>query len=157
VQPAAVLPAAIMAAVADTAAGTATAPLMATPPVLPWMRLPVTIPTGSGVPLHHVVGLAPALAAGLREELHFHELFPVQAAVWRMLAGGASDAHDVCLCAPTGSGKTLAYALPLLNGLAGCRWVCCQDEESHPRPCGMCVGWGWWWEGERKGWNFGDF
>jgi hypothetical protein len=46
-------------------------------------------------------------------------LFPVQAAVWRCTAGGASPAHDVCICAPTGSGKTLAYALPVLQVLAG--------------------------------------
>jgi ATP-dependent RNA helicase DDX51/DBP6 len=39
--------------------------------------------------------------------------------VWRETAGGASAAHDVCLCAPTGSGKTLAYCLPLLAALAG--------------------------------------
>lgn len=47
----------------------------------------------------------------------FVELFPVQAAVWRQLAGGRSSAHDMCIAAPTGSGKTLAYALPVLHGL----------------------------------------
>lgn len=52
--------------------------------------------------------------------LHFEELFPVQAAVWSELAGGASSAHDLCIAAPTGSGKTLAYALPVVNGLARC-------------------------------------
>jgi ATP-dependent RNA helicase DDX51/DBP6 len=41
--------------------------------------------------------------------------------VWRETAGGASSAHDVCICAPTGSGKTLAYALPVLQALAGRR------------------------------------
>lgn len=46
-------------------------------------------------------------------------LFPVQAVVWAQTAGGASQAHDVCICAPTGSGKTLSYALPLLQALAG--------------------------------------
>jgi ATP-dependent RNA helicase DDX51/DBP6 len=45
----------------------------------------------------------------------------VQAAVWRELAGGASAAHDACICAPTGSGKTLAYALPLLACVAAGR------------------------------------
>lgn len=48
----------------------------------------------------------------------FLELFPVQAAVWRELAGGHSSAHDMCIAAPTGSGKTLAYALPVLHMLA---------------------------------------
>lgn len=46
-------------------------------------------------------------------------LFPVQAVVWAQTAGGASQAHDVCICAPTGSGKTLSYALPVLQALAG--------------------------------------
>ena len=46
-------------------------------------------------------------------------LFPVQAVVWAQTAGGASPAHDVCICAPTGSGKTLSYALPVLQALAG--------------------------------------
>lgn len=46
-------------------------------------------------------------------------LFPVQAVVWHETAGGASPAHDVCICAPTGSGKTLSYALPVLAALAG--------------------------------------
>jgi ATP-dependent RNA helicase DDX51/DBP6 len=45
-------------------------------------------------------------------------LFPVQAVVWQQTAGGASTAHDVCICAPTGSGKTLAYTLPVLQALA---------------------------------------
>lgn len=49
----------------------------------------------------------------------FSELFPVQAAVWRVLAGGYSAAHDLCICAPTGSGKTLAYTLPILQALSG--------------------------------------
>jgi len=48
----------------------------------------------------------------------FTELFPVQAAAWRQLAGGLSGAHDLCIAAPTGSGKTLAYCLPLLQALA---------------------------------------
>ena len=50
----------------------------------------------------------------------FEQLFPVQAAAWRQLAGGHSLAHDLCISAPTGSGKTLAYALPILSALAGC-------------------------------------
>lgn len=56
----------------------------------------------------------PAGAAG------FAQLFPVQAAAWRQLAGGHSQAHDLCISAPTGSGKTLAYALPVLSALIGC-------------------------------------
>lgn len=43
----------------------------------------------------------------------------MQTVVWHQTAGGASAAHDVCICAPTGSGKTLAYALPVLQALAG--------------------------------------
>ncbi len=50
----------------------------------------------------------------------FAQLFPVQAAAWRQLAGGHSQAHDLCISAPTGSGKTLAYALPVLSALIGC-------------------------------------
>lgn len=50
----------------------------------------------------------------------YTELFPVQAAAWRVLAGGLSKAHDLCIAAPTGSGKTLAYALPVLHSLLGC-------------------------------------
>ena len=55
----------------------------------------------------------------------YSEVLPVQAAAWSMLAGGHSQAHDLCLCAPTGSGKTLAYALPIVQALA--RWAarCC--------------------------------
>lgn len=88
-------------------------------PVLPWMRLPISIPTGSGVPLQAVQGLHPAL----KDALPFSELFPVQAAVWRGLAGGHSTVHDMCICAPTGSGKTLAYGLPMLNAIASTRQV----------------------------------
>lgn len=94
----------------------------ASQPVLPWMRLPISIPTGSGVPVEDVQGLAPALRQAVAAQLGFHELFPVQAAVWRGLAGGQSSAHDMCICAPTGSGKTLAYALPVLNAIIS-RWV----------------------------------
>ena len=50
----------------------------------------------------------------------FVELYPVQAAAWRITAGGRSALHDVCISAPTGSGKTLAYALPIIQGLLGC-------------------------------------
>ncbi|KAF8071146.1 RH1 [Scenedesmus sp. PABB004] len=100
---------------ATAAAGTPGAGAAA--PVLPWMRVPLAVPAGGGVPLSEVRGLRPGLAAGVAG-LGFTELFPVQAAVWRGLAGGASAAHDMCVCAPTGSGKTLAYALPLLNAVA---------------------------------------
>lgn len=81
------------------------------------MRVPISISAGTGVPLADVQGLHPRLLAAVRQTLGFAELFPVQSAVWRGLAGGASSAHDMCLCAPTGSGKTLAYALPLLNAI----------------------------------------
>ena len=43
----------------------------------------------------------------------------MQAAVWRLTAGGRSAAHDLCISAPTGSGKTLAYALPIVGALQG--------------------------------------
>ena len=49
----------------------------------------------------------------------YEELFAVQAAVWRLTAGGQSAAHDLCVSAPTGSGKTLAYALPIVSALLG--------------------------------------
>ena len=52
----------------------------------------------------------------------FVELYPVQAAAWRITAGGHSRMHDVCISAPTGSGKTLAYALPIVQGLLGCAY-----------------------------------
>lgn len=87
-------------------------------PVLPWMRLPISIPNGSGVPLDEVCGLYSALKEAVHLRLGFQELFPVQAAVWRGLAGGLSPTHDMCICAPTGSGKTLAYALPVINAIA---------------------------------------
>lgn len=44
----------------------------------------------------------------------------MQAAVWRLTAGGHSAAHDLCVSAPTGSGKTLAYALPIVSALMEC-------------------------------------
>ncbi|KAG2486916.1 hypothetical protein HYH03_014415 [Edaphochlamys debaryana] len=87
-------------------------------PVLPWMRVPITIRPGSGVAVGSVLGLDPRLAEALKTGFHFTELFPVQAAVWQHSAGGLSTAHDLCVAAPTGSGKTLAYALPLVNALA---------------------------------------
>lgn len=86
-------------------------------PVLPWMRVPLNIAAGSGIPLLDVQGLHPALLKAVQDHLGFVELFPVQAAVWRGLAGGHSTTHDMCICAPTGSGKTLAYALPMLNAI----------------------------------------
>eukprot|EP00798_Chlamydomonas_sp_ICE-L_P014822 gene14822-20875_t len=86
-------------------------------PVLPWMRVPITIDPGAGVPVPDVNGLDPRLKVALMQGLKFSELFPVQAAVWSELAGGFSAAHDLCIAAPTGSGKTLAYALPVVNML----------------------------------------
>ncbi|KAI3430318.1 hypothetical protein D9Q98_004914 [Chlorella vulgaris] len=89
-------------------------------PVLPWMRVPVAIEASEGTPLDEVQGLDPRLRTAL-EGTGIEGLFPVQTVVWRETAGGASSAHDVCICAPTGSGKTLAYALPVLQALAGRR------------------------------------
>jgi hypothetical protein len=115
---------------------------------LPWLRVPVTIECG--VKLSEAVGLNADVMSGLRggrlapllrrhatrspaprqtsphhrmpAGLGYVDLFPVQATVWRQLAGGHSTSHDVCIAAPTGSGKTLAYVLPVLHGLRG-RWV----------------------------------
>ena len=65
------------------------------------------------------------------------ELYPVQAAAWRITAGGHSGMHDVCISAPTGSGKTLAYALPIIQGLLGCAaspaHACRQVEKARPQ------------------------
>lgn len=87
-------------------------------PTLPWMRVPIAIEGGASVPLAEVKGLHPQLTLAL-QEAGFAQLFPVQAAAWRQLAGGHSQAHDLCISAPTGSGKTLAYALPVLSALMG--------------------------------------
>lgn len=87
-------------------------------PVLPWMRLPVSVNPEDSTPLEAVGGLHPCLKRMLREQLSIDSLFPVQTTVWRLSAGGMSGVHDICLAAPTGSGKTLAYALPILNALA---------------------------------------
>lgn len=84
--------------------------------VLPWMRHPVDIPTGTDVKIVNLRGLNPRLAASL-DSHGIDRLFAVQAATWRHTGGGASFDRDICLCAPTGSGKTLAYALPVVQGL----------------------------------------
>jgi len=66
--------------------------------------------------------LSPPLNGQLEAALRrggVERLFPVQAAVWGVLAGGEAEAHDVCVCAPTGGGKTLAYALPTVAALQG--------------------------------------
>ena len=84
--------------------------------VLPWMRHPVSIPTGTDVDIVKLRGINPGLAASL-DSNGIDRLFAVQAATWRHTGGGASFNRDICLCAPTGSGKTLAYALPVLQGL----------------------------------------
>ncbi|KAL4422577.1 hypothetical protein ABPG75_008774 [Micractinium tetrahymenae] len=89
-------------------------------PVLPWMRVPIAIEASEGTLLEEVQGLDPRLRQAL-EGTGIEVLFPVQTVVWRETAGGASTAHDVCVCAPTGSGKTLSYALPVLQALAGRR------------------------------------
>jgi len=87
-------------------------------PTLPWMRVPLAIEGGTSVQLEDVKGMQECLREGLRDA-GFTELFPVQAAAWQQLAGGRSQAHDLCIAAPTGSGKTLAYALPVLSALSG--------------------------------------
>uniref|UniRef100_A0A7S1T4D8 RNA helicase n=1 Tax=Tetraselmis chuii TaxID=63592 RepID=A0A7S1T4D8_9CHLO len=86
-------------------------------PVLPWMRVPITIEGGLGTHLEEVRGLDPRLMQALQTN-GMVELFPVQAALWNLTAGGHSRLHDVCLCAPTGSGKTLAYAIPMAQSLS---------------------------------------
>mmetsp|Transcript_8776 Transcript_8776/g.22287 ORF Transcript_8776/g.22287 Transcript_8776/m.22287 type:complete len:453 (-) Transcript_8776:633-1991(-) len=87
-------------------------------PVLPWMRVPITIEGGLGVHLEEVRGLDARLMQAL-QTAGMVELFPVQGAVWNLTAGGNSRRHDVCICAPTGSGKTLAYLIPLTQSLSG--------------------------------------
>ena len=86
-------------------------------PVLPWMRVPLTIHPGDGTLLEDVGGLDPRLNSALAS-LKIEVLFPVQSVVWEATAGGHSTLHDICLAAPTGSGKTLAYSLPVLQALA---------------------------------------
>ena len=71
------------------------------PPALRWMRTPLNVvehgggagtsastPHLASVPLQRVLGLDPRLEAHLRENLGFHSLLPVQAAVWAAAAGG---------------------------------------------------------------------
>ncbi|EFN52499.1 hypothetical protein CHLNCDRAFT_138879 [Chlorella variabilis] len=87
-------------------------------PVLPWMRVPIAIEASEGTLLEEVQGLDPRLRRAL-EGTGIEVLFPVQTVAWRETAGGASPAHDICICAPTGSGKTLSYALPVLQALSG--------------------------------------
>ncbi|KAG7671620.1 hypothetical protein Ndes2526B_g09214 [Nannochloris sp. 'desiccata'] len=86
-------------------------------PVLPWMRVPLTIHPGDGTLLEEVGALDPRLISALAS-LKIEVLFPVQSVVWEATAGGHSSLHDICLAAPTGSGKTLAYSLPVLQALA---------------------------------------
>jgi ATP-dependent RNA helicase DDX51/DBP6 len=86
-------------------------------PVLPWMRVPLTIHPGDGTLLEDVGGLDSRLISALAS-LKIEVLFPVQSVVWEATAGALSSLHDICLAAPTGSGKTLAYSLPVLQALA---------------------------------------
>lgn len=86
-------------------------------PVLPWMRVPLTIDPGDGTLLEEVGGLDSRLTSALQSS-GIEVLFPVQTAVWEATTGGLSTLHDVCLAAPTGSGKTLAYTLPVLQALS---------------------------------------
>jgi ATP-dependent RNA helicase DDX51/DBP6 len=86
-------------------------------PVLPWMRVPLTIHPGDGTLLEDVGAIDPRLIAALAS-LNIEVLFPVQSVVWEATAGGSSSLHDICLASPTGSGKTLAYSLPVLQALA---------------------------------------
>ena len=39
-------------------------------PVLPWMRVPISIEGGTGVPLHQVIGLHPLALAALQTGMH---------------------------------------------------------------------------------------
>jgi len=88
------------------------------PALLSWMRNAEPIDPARDAGVEEVESLGGRLQAALRAG-GVERLFPTQLAVWEALAGGCSDAHDVCLHAPTGSGKTLAYALPLVCALRG--------------------------------------
>mmetsp|Transcript_28021 Transcript_28021/g.51761 ORF Transcript_28021/g.51761 Transcript_28021/m.51761 type:complete len:525 (-) Transcript_28021:487-2061(-) len=87
-------------------------------PVLPWMRVPVSIEAGQGVDVDNVNGLSIKIKESLKKDFGFNKFFPVQSVTWKETAGGSSGAHDICIAAPTGSGKTLAYALPVINELS---------------------------------------
>jgi superfamily II DNA/RNA helicase len=93
-------------------------PVYVSPSVNLMSQVPITFDASTAVPFDNVRGLDARLAAAARDTQRYVSLFPVQAAVWRELAGGLSTAHDLCICAPTGSGKTLSYALPVLQSLA---------------------------------------
>eukprot|EP00897_Mesotaenium_endlicherianum_P006212 jgi/Mesen1/5619/ME000282S04781 len=87
------------------------------PPVLPWMRTPVEIGEADALQLDSVPHIDPRLVAALQRS-GIQTLFPVQATVWRHMAGPGGAARDLCVCAPTGSGKTLSYVLPVVQGLS---------------------------------------
>ena len=88
------------------------------PAALAWMRSAIAVEGDVPVPFDSLSPLLnERLASALRSE-GIERLFPMQATLWNTLAGGTSDAHDICCVAPTGSGKTLAYALPLVASLA---------------------------------------
>ncbi|XRB25030.1 ATP-dependent RNA helicase [Pseudoscourfieldia marina] len=77
------------------------------------MRAPIVVSSSSGsvpsppVPSH--------LSSRLSSSLGVTSLFPIQVALWNLLAGGEDIArNDVAISAPTGSGKTIAFALPLV-------------------------------------------
>lgn len=86
-------------------------------PVLPWMKVPLTIDPSDGTLLDNVGGLDPRLSLTLNAT-NVQSLFPVQTVVWEATAAGSSPLHDICLSAPTGSGKTLAYCLPIIQYFA---------------------------------------
>ena len=88
------------------------------PAALEWMRSAQLVQGGEC----ELGDLSPPLDERLQAALReggMERLFPVQAAVWQALAGGAETGHDLCIHAPTGSGKTLAFALPLVASLQG--------------------------------------
>ena len=86
------------------------------PAALAWMRDAHVLDGESDVEFDAAgISLDARLIAALRAA-GVERLFPVQAAVWRTLHGGA---QDLCVHAPTGSGKTLAYALPVVAALSG--------------------------------------
>lgn len=109
------------AAAGDDATRAPPAPAAATskrhaPAALAWMRDAHGLDGENDVEFDAVgISLDARLIAALKAG-GVDRLFPVQAAVWRMLHGSA---HDLCVHAPTGSGKTLAYAMPVVAALSG--------------------------------------
>ena len=83
--------------------------------VLPWMRHPVSIPTGTDVDIVKLRGINPGLAASL-DSNGIDRLFAVQAATWRHGWRRKFQQGYLFMC-PHRERKTLAHALPVLQGL----------------------------------------